>query len=76
MSRELKLTSFRLALTGIAGVKVCCTENKTQAVGGLSNHEEMYGKELEKQHQSPVKSKGCLNSNVSNIYCGLRPGHN
>jgi hypothetical protein len=48
MSRESKLTSFHLALTGITGVKVCCTENETQAVGGLSNYEEMYGEELEK----------------------------
>jgi hypothetical protein len=49
MSRESKLTLFYLVLMGIAGVKVCCAENETQAVGGLSNHEEMYGKELEEQ---------------------------
>jgi hypothetical protein len=49
MFRESKLTSFRLALTGITGVKVFYTENETQAVRGLSNHKEMYGEEPEKQ---------------------------
>jgi hypothetical protein len=75
-SRESKLTSSHLVLTGIAGIKVCCAENETQAVGGLSDHKEMYGEELEKQCQSSVKGNGRLNSNVSNIYCSLRPGHN
>jgi len=49
MSRESKLTSFHSALMGIAGVKVHCAENETQAVGGLSNHKEIYGKELKEQ---------------------------
>jgi len=46
MSRESKLTLFHSVLMGIASVKVCCAENETQAVGDLSNHKEMYGKEL------------------------------
>jgi hypothetical protein len=75
-SRESYLTSSRSVLTGIACVKVRCAENETQAVGGLSDHEEMYGEELEERRQSPVKGKGRLNSNVSNMYCGLRPGRN
>jgi hypothetical protein len=66
-SRETNLTSSCLALSGIAGVKVRHAENETQAVGGLSDHEEMYGEELEERHQSSVKGKGRLNSNVSNI---------
>jgi hypothetical protein len=63
-------------LTDIAGVKVHCAENETQTVGGLSNYKEIDGKEHEEQHQSPLKGNRCINSNMSNIYCSLRPRHN
>ena len=49
-SRESKLTLFCLVLRGITSVKVHYAEIETQAVGGLSNYEEIYGKELEEWH--------------------------
>jgi hypothetical protein len=76
MSRGSNLTSSRSVLTGIAGVKVCCAPNETRRVGGLSDHEEMDGEELEEQRQSPVKGNRHLNSNVSNVYCSPRLRHN
>jgi len=48
-SRESKLTSLHSVLTDIAGVKVHCAKNETQAVGGLSNYKEMYSEELEER---------------------------
>ena len=75
-SKGSNVTSFRSALTGIAGVKVCRAENETQTVGGLSDHEEMDGEEREERCQSPLKGNRHVNSNVSNIYCSLRPRHN
>lgn len=75
-SKGSNLTSSRSTLTGIAGVKVRHAEHQTQRVGGLSDHEEMVGEELEERRQSPAKGNRRLNSNVSIIYCRSRPGHN
>lgn len=74
MTGRSNLVSSRSALTGVAGVKVRRAENETQSVGGLSDYEEMYGKELEERRQSPIKGKGRLNNNVSNIFVVYGPG--
>ena len=46
-SKGSNLTSSCSALTGITSIKVRRAENETQAVGGLSDHKEMDGEELE-----------------------------
>jgi len=76
VSRGSNLTSSHSVLTGIAGVKVRHAGNEAQRIGGLSDHEEMDGEELEEWRQSPVKGNRRVNSNVSNIYCSPRPRHN